>query len=100
MSDQPQSQGDRSGSDGAPSSAGLAPPPPIKVPAAAHETAAVEANEEFPSEVEMTLVGHLEELRSRVLRSLLAVVVVVPLMVLEIHLNQSMYIEIKDGLVR
>ena len=75
MSDQPQSQGDRSGSDGAPSSAGLAPPPPIKVPAAAPETAAVEANEEFPSEVEMTLVGHLEELRSRVLRSLLAVVV-------------------------
>ena len=75
MSDQPQSQGDRSGSDGAPSSAGLAPPPPIKVPAAAPETAAVETNEEFPSEVEMTLVGHLEELRSRVLRSLLAVVV-------------------------
>ena len=75
MSDQPQSQGDRSGSDGAPSSAGLAPPPPIKVPAAAAETAAIEANEEFPSEVEMTLVGHLEELRSRVLRSLLAVVV-------------------------
>jgi len=75
MSDQPQSQGDRSGSDGAPSSAGLAPPPPIKVPAAAPEAAAVEANEEFPSEVEMTLVGHLEELRSRVLRSLLAVVV-------------------------
>ncbi len=75
MSDQPQSQGDRSGSDGAPSSAGLAPPPPIKVPAAAPETADVETNEEFPSEVEMTLVGHLEELRSRVLRSLLAVVV-------------------------
>jgi sec-independent protein translocase protein TatC len=75
MSDQPQSQGDRSGSDGAPSSAGLAPPPPIKVPAAAPETAPFEANEEFPSEVEMTLVGHLEELRSRVLRSLLAVVV-------------------------
>ena len=75
MSDQPQSQGDRSGSDGAPSSAGLAPPPPIKVPAAAPETAAIETNEEFPSEVEMTLMGHLEELRSRVLRSLLAVVV-------------------------
>ena len=75
MSDQPQSQGYRSGSDGAPSSAGLAPPPPIKVPAAAPETADVETNEEFPSEVEMTLVGHLEELRSRVLRSLLAVVV-------------------------
>ena len=75
MSDQPQSQGDRSGSDGAPSSAGLAPPPPIKVLAAAPETADVETNEEFPSEVEMTLVGHLEELRSRVLRSLLAVVV-------------------------
>ncbi len=74
MSDQPQSQGDRSGSDGAPSSSGLAPPP-IKIPAAAPETAAVEATEEFPSEVEMTLVGHLEELRSRVLRSLLAVVV-------------------------
>ena len=75
MSDQPQSQGDRSGSEGAPSSAGLAPPPPIKVPAAAPKAAAVETNEEFPSEVEMTLVGHLEELRSRVLRSLLAVVV-------------------------
>ena len=75
MSDQPQSQGDRSGSEGAPSSAGLAPPPPIKVPAATPKAAAVEANEEFPSEVEMTLVGHLEELRSRVLRSLLAVVV-------------------------
>jgi len=31
--------------------------------------------EEFPGEVEMTLVDHLEELRRRVLRSLLAVVV-------------------------
>ena len=75
MSDQPQSQGDRSGSEGAPSSAGLAPPPPIKVPEATPKATTVEANEEFPSEVEMTLVGHLEELRSRVLRSLLAVVV-------------------------
>ena len=60
MSDQPQ------GPDGRP--AGVAPPPPIKIPAA-------EVQEDFPSEVEMTLVGHLEELRSRVLRSLLAVVV-------------------------
>ena len=31
--------------------------------------------EEFPGEVEMTLVDHLEELRRRVLRSLLAVVI-------------------------
>jgi len=60
MSDQPQ------GPDGRP--AGVAPPPPIKIPA-------TEVQEDFPSEVEMTLVGHLEELRSRVLRSLLAVVV-------------------------
>ncbi|MFM8524647.1 MAG: twin-arginine translocase subunit TatC [Cyanobacteriota bacterium] len=46
------------------------PPPPIRVnpPAAAPA-------EEFPSEVEMTLVDHLEELRRRVLRGLLAVVV-------------------------
>jgi sec-independent protein translocase protein TatC len=33
------------------------------------------ADDEFPAEVEMTLVEHLEELRWRVLRSLLAVVV-------------------------
>ena len=41
-----------------------APPPPIRVPPA----------DEFPAEVEMSLVDHLEELRRRVLRSLLAVV--------------------------
>ena len=75
MSDQPPGQGDRSTSDGTQSPAGLAPPPPIKIPAASLETEAAETQEDFPSEVEMTLVGHLEELRSRVLRSLLAVVI-------------------------
>ena len=33
------------------------------------------ADNDFPGEVEMTLVEHLEELRWRVLRSLLAVVI-------------------------
>lgn len=42
----------------------LPPPPPIRVAPA----------EEFPGEVEMSLVDHLEELRRRVLRSLVAVV--------------------------
>ncbi len=52
------------------------PPPPIRVPAG---TSAVvpgpdQRGDEFPGEVEMTLVEHLEELRRRVLRSLLVVV--------------------------
>ena len=70
MSDQPQSQGDRSGSDGAPSSAGLAPPPPIKVPAAAHEKA-LEAErataakaEEKALEAEAALTKAREELEA------------------------------------
>jgi sec-independent protein translocase protein TatC len=45
------------------------PPPPIRLPSLAAPPA-----DEFPSEVEMTLVDHLEELRRRVLRALLAVV--------------------------
>ena len=58
----------------------LTPPPPIRVPRttaeSSVESASIEsAGTEFPGEVEMTLVGHLEELRARILRSLLAVVI-------------------------
>ncbi|MFM7652390.1 MAG: twin-arginine translocase subunit TatC, partial [Vulcanococcus sp.] len=49
----------------------LPPPPPIRVAGAVVSA----ADPEFPDEVEMTLVGHLEELRARILRSLLAVVI-------------------------
>ena len=55
----------------------LPPPPPIRV--AQTEVAALDPTEgeapDYPDEVEMTLVGHLDELRSRILRSLLAVVI-------------------------
>ena len=58
----------------------LTPPPPIRVPRTTTESpvesSGIEsAGTEFPGEVEMTLVGHLEELRARILRSLLAVVI-------------------------
>jgi sec-independent protein translocase protein TatC len=48
----------------------LEPPAPIRVAPAGPSPA-----EEFPGEVEMSLVDHLEELRRRILRSLLVVVV-------------------------
>ena len=64
------------------------PPPPIRVPLAgdtAGDTAAGSTTStsattattaaEYPGEVEMSLLEHLEELRRRILRSLLAVVV-------------------------
>ncbi len=50
----------------------LPPPPPIRI--AIPEPEGADPSGEFPGEVEMTLVDHLEELRNRVLRSLLAVV--------------------------
>ncbi len=57
------------------------PPPPIRVSSAVPPTRPDQTRpgqaglDAFPGEVEMTLVDHLEELRRRVLRSLLAVVV-------------------------
>lgn len=51
----------------------LPPPAPIRVAGSAGRANA--ATDDFPGEVEMSLVEHLEELRRRVLRSLLAVVV-------------------------
>jgi sec-independent protein translocase protein TatC len=50
----------------------LPPPPPIRI--AIPKPEGVDPNDDFPGEVDMTLVDHLEELRNRVLRSLLAVV--------------------------
>ena len=52
------------------------PPPPIRVPAGTSVgvPGPDQRGDEFPGEVEMTLVEHLEELRRRVLRSLLVVV--------------------------
>ena len=54
----------------------LPPPAPIRISAASGDSDAAEnPDDQFPAEVEMTLVDHLEELRRRVLRSLLAVVI-------------------------
>ena len=49
----------------------LQAPPPIRL----ETPTSAEPSPAFPDEVEMTLVGHLEELRTRILRSLLAVVI-------------------------
>lgn len=68
MTSLPPNPSDQGGSAAAPATA-LPPPPPIRVAGAASGA------EEFPGEVEMSLLDHLEELRRRVLRSLLAVVV-------------------------
>ncbi|MCP9774163.1 twin-arginine translocase subunit TatC [Cyanobium sp. WAJ14-Wanaka] len=51
----------------------LPPPAPIRINTA--EVSHDPQGHDFPGEVEMTLVDHLEELRNRVLRSLLAVVI-------------------------
>ncbi|MCP9809226.1 twin-arginine translocase subunit TatC, partial [Cyanobium sp. HWJ4-Hawea] len=51
----------------------LPPPAPIRINTA--EVSHDPQGQDFPGEVEMTLVDHLEELRNRVLRSLLAVVI-------------------------
>ncbi|MBM5794178.1 MAG: twin-arginine translocase subunit TatC, partial [Cyanobacteria bacterium K_DeepCast_0m_m1_088] len=56
----------------------LPAPAPIRIPPPAEPDGAeapASPDEEFPGEVEMTLVDHLEELRRRILRSLLAVVI-------------------------
>ena len=50
----------------------LPTPPPIRI--AMPEPEGADPSSDFPGEVDMTLVDHLEELRNRVLRSLLAVV--------------------------
>ncbi len=51
------------------------PPPPIRIPGAGATAQPESPAEEYPGEVEMSLLEHLEELRRRILRSLLAVVV-------------------------
>ncbi|MFM7675197.1 MAG: twin-arginine translocase subunit TatC [Synechococcus sp.] len=64
-------------SDTDPQSPALAPPPPIRVlpRGDALEEGDSPVDDVFPGEVEMTLLEHLDELRNRILRSLLAVVI-------------------------
>ncbi|MEY3767724.1 MAG: twin-arginine translocase subunit TatC, partial [Cyanobacteriota bacterium] len=52
----------------------LPAPEPIRV-SAANGAETAQPDDQFPGEVEMTLVDHLEELRRRILRSLVAVVI-------------------------
>ena len=47
-----------------------------------------EVDDEFPAEVEMSLVDHLEELRRRILRSLLAVVIGAAIIALDEQLKK------------
>ena len=60
---------------GAPAADGAVLPPPPAPPAAPPGEATENDDDAFPGEVEMTLVDHLEELRRRLLRSLLALLI-------------------------
>ena len=60
---------------GAPAADGAVLPPPPASPAAPPGEATENDDDAFPGEVEMTLVDHLEELRRRLLRSLLALLI-------------------------
>jgi sec-independent protein translocase protein TatC len=53
----------------------LTPPPPIRIGPGGGGGSGGGGGDDFPGEVEMSLVEHLEELRRRVLRSLLALLV-------------------------
>jgi len=60
---------------GAPAADGAVLPPPPAPPAAPPGEATENDDDAFPGEVKMTLVDHLEELRRRLLRSLLALLI-------------------------
>ena len=64
-----------SSSPSAPADATAAWPPPPAPPTPPQAASAENDDDAFPGEVEMTLVDHLEELRRRLLRSLLVLVI-------------------------